>query len=175
MRDVLQETGQEMLAWPAPAFFYAKTKMETGQLILHTKRGRPHSGRRIIESRDFLERQVKQLNYVADIESPMFYVKGVTSTRLVEKVRGRSADGRFYACATPDGYSGIVLAGEVQSYAFSGEPFSIHGVSPTSAGVCYLASHDQAKKQSEAFFRDASRKPMHAELGCPTVLAAHLV
>lgn len=165
MRDALQDTGQEMLAWPAPAFFYAKTKMETGQLILHAKRGKFQSGRRIIQSQVFLEKQAKNLSYVSDIESPMFYVKGVTSTRLVEKVRSRSADGRFYACATPDGYSGIVLAGEVDSYAFSGEPFSIHGVSPTSAGVGYLANHDQAKKQSEAFFQSASRKPMHAELG----------
>lgn len=165
MLDVLQDTGQEMLAWPTPTFFYPKVRMETGQLILHTKRGRPQSGRRIIQSKDFLERQAKQMSYVSDIESPMFYVKGVTSSRLVDKVRSRSADGRFYACATPDGFSGIVLAGEVQSYAFSGEPFSLHGVSPTSAGVGYMANHEQGKKQSETFFRDASRKPMHAELG----------
>jgi hypothetical protein len=165
MRDALLSTGQEMLAWPTPAFFYAKTKMETGQLILRTKLGCLQSGLRIIQSNDFLRKQVKNLNYVADIESPMFYVKGVTSTRLIEKVRSRSADGRFYACATPDGYSGIVLAGEVTSYAFSGQPFSIHGVSPTSAGVGYLANNDQAKKQSEAFFKTAVSKPMHAELG----------
>jgi hypothetical protein len=164
MREVLQETGLEMLAWPAPAFFYAGTKMPTGQLVIHIQKGRPCNGRRVIESTVFLERQVRQLAYVGDIESPMFYVKGLTSTRLVEKVRSRSADGRFYTCATPDGYSGIVLAGEVRSYAFSGEPFSIHGVSPSSAGVGYLAGHDQAKKQSEAFFREAAGRPMHAEL-----------
>ncbi len=165
MRDVLQETGQEMLAWPAPAFFYAKTKMETGQLVLHARKGRLQSGRRTISSQNFLARQAKELDYVSDIESPMFYVKGVTSTRLIEKVRSRSREGRFYSCATPDGYSGIVLAGEVESYGFSGEPFSIHGVSPTSQGVGYLANNDQARKQSDAFFRDASRKPMHADLG----------
>lgn len=165
MRDALLSTGQEMLAWPTPAFFYAKTKMETGQLVLHTKRGCPQTGLRVIQSSDFLRKQVENLNYVSDVESPMFYVKGVTSTRLIEKVRSRSVDGRFYACATPDGYSGIVLAGEVKSYAFSGQPFSIHGVSPTSAGVGYLANNDQAKKQSEAFFKTAVRKPMHAELG----------
>ncbi len=159
MCDALQDTGKELLAWPSPAFFYAHTKMETGQLVLPAKRRD-----RIIQSRNFLERQAKKLFYVADIESPMFYVKGVTSTRLVEKVRSRSADGRFYSCSTPDGYSGIVLAGEVQSYAFSGEPFSIHGVSPTSHGVGYLAGNDQAKKQSEAFFKNASHMPMHAEL-----------
>jgi hypothetical protein len=159
MLEALQATGQEMLAWPAPVYIYANTKMETGQLIVGNQRGR-----RIIQSQEFLKKQVKNLFYVADVESPMFYVKGVTSTRLVERVRSRSADGRFYACATPDGYSGIVLAGEVESYAYSGEPFSIYGVSPTSYGLGYLASHDQAKKQSEAFFRDASKKPMHAEL-----------
>lgn len=164
MRDILQNTGLEMLAWPTPAFFYAKTKMETGQLILHAKRGRFQSGQRIIQSQDFLEKQAKNLSYVSDIESPMFYVKGVTSTKLIEKVRSRSADGRFYVCATPDGFSGIVLAGEVKTYAFSEEPFSIHGVSPTSAGVGYLSNDDKARKQSEDFFRKASLKPMHAEL-----------
>jgi glycosyltransferase involved in cell wall biosynthesis len=165
MLDELQDSGKEMLAWPAPVFFYAKTRMETSQLILHAKKGRLQSGSRIIQSLDFLERQANKLGYVSDIESPMFYVKGVTSTRLVEKVRSRSTNGQFYACATPDGYSGIVLAGEVHSYAFSGKPFSIHGVSPTSAGVGYLSNNDQAKKQSAAFFRNVSHKPMHSELG----------
>lgn len=165
MLSVLQETGQEMLAWPAPAFFYAKTKMKTGQLILHTNGLRLQSGQRIIQSKVFLDRQAKELAYTADVESPMFYVKGVTSTRLVEKVRKRTPGGRFYACATPDGYSGIVLAGEVEKYAFSGAPFSLHGVSPTSAGVSYLAKDERAKKQSDAFFKHASSKPMHLELG----------
>ncbi len=159
MRDVLQDTGQEMLVWPPSMFIYPKTRAETGQLILQIQ-----SGRRIIQSQDFLRRQAKELYYVTDIESPMFYVKSVTSTRLVEKVRSRSADGRFYACATPDGYSGIVLSGEVQSWAFSGQPFSLHGSSPTSAGLCYIVGNDQAKKISEAFFRDVSNRPMHAEL-----------
>ena len=159
MRDVLDETGQEMLAWPAPIFSYAHAKMETGQLIVHRQ-----SGRRIIQSKAFLAKQVKHLHYVDDPESPMFYVKGVTSTRLVEKVRSRSADGRFYVCATPDGYSGIVLAGEVESYAFSGEPFSIFGTSPSSQGAAYLAGDDLAKKRSEAFFYNVSRNPMHSEL-----------
>jgi len=165
MRDVLRDTEQEMLAWPAPAYFYAKTRMEMAQLVVHVKGGRPHRGQRIIDSTDFLERQARELTYVSDIESPMFYVKGVVSTDLVDRVRRRSADGRFYSCATPDGYSGIVLAGEVPTYAFSGAPFSLHGVSPTSAGVGYLAGTESARRQSEAFFQSASRRPMHPELG----------
>jgi glycosyltransferase involved in cell wall biosynthesis len=164
MLNALRATGQEMLAWPAPMYFYAKTRMEMAQIVIHTRNGRPHRGNRIIDSSQFLQRQARELNYVGDIESPMFYVKGVVSTRLIDKVRTRSPDGRFYSCATPDGYSGLVLAGEVESYGFSGEPFSLHGVSPTSAGVGYLAATEQARKQSEEFFKSAAHKPMHREL-----------
>lgn len=159
MKEVLEETGQELLAWPAPIFAYPKAKTETGQLILH-RAGK----RRIVSSKAFLARQTQHLNYVTDPESPMFYVKGAASTRLIERVRGRSADGRFYGCATPDGYSGIVLAGEVESFAFSGEPFSIFGASPASQGLAYLSSDERARRQSEAFFRDVSQRPMHEEL-----------
>jgi glycosyltransferase involved in cell wall biosynthesis len=164
MRDILEDTGKELLTWSTPAYFYPKTKMENGQLILNIEKGFRKRGVKIIQSKTFLERQAKNLFYISDIETPMFYVKGVVSTRLVEKVKSRSSDGRFYACSTPDGYSGIVLAGEVDEYAFSYEPLTIHGVSPTSAGVNYLASNELAKKQSESFFKLAANKPMHSEL-----------
>jgi glycosyltransferase involved in cell wall biosynthesis len=160
MAEVLKETGQLLLSWPGPVFSYAGARMKTGQLILH----RQH-GIRIVRSKDILAKQVKDLNYVTDPELPMFYVKGVASTKLVESVRRRSPEGRFYTCPTPDGYSGIVLAGEVETYAFSGEPFTIFGASPTSQGVAYLSGTDKAKKQSEAFFRDVKAKPMHSDLG----------
>lgn len=159
MRDLLLETNQEMLAWPAPMFSYANTETPSGRLTLYRQ-----SGCKIVQSKTFLQRQVENLHYTSDIESPMFYVKGVTSTRLVDVVRARSAEGRFYTCSTPDGYSGIVLAGEVETYAFSGSPFSIYGLSPTSQGLGYLTSDDEAKQRSEAFFREAVKRPMHAEL-----------
>jgi len=165
MCDTLRETGQEICAWPAPAYFYEGVRMPMAQLVVHIHRGRPYTGTRIISSRTFLERQARELNYVGDIESPMFYVKAVTSTKLVDRVRSRSVGGRFYSCATPDGYSGIVLAGEVETYAFSGMPYTLHGVSPSSAGVNYLAASDKARRQSEAFFQSVSHRPMHRELG----------
>lgn len=164
MRDTLLDTGQEMLAWPVPIYMYAGARSGTSQLILHTKRGRPQSGRRIIQSKDFLANQVKALHYAADNESPMIYIKGVASTALVERVRQRSPEGRFYACSTPDGYSGIVLAGEVQTYALSGTPFAIAGGSPKSAGLNYIAGDEKARKQSEDFFAKAAGIPMHDEL-----------
>lgn len=165
MRDIILETETELLTWPTSTYFYPKTKMENGQLILHLRKGKLTSGIKIIKSKDFLERQSKNLFYISDIESPMIYVKSVVSTNLIEKVKKRSTDGRFYSCSTPDGYSGIVLAGEVEEYIYSGEPLSIHGVSPTSQGLGYLTKSDEAKKHSEDFFKKTTHKPMHAELG----------
>ena len=164
MRDTLRETGQELLAWPTPIYLYAGARSATSQLILHAQNGRPRSGRSIIQSKDFLAKQVEVLHYVTDIESPMIYVKGVASTELVDRVRRRSPEGRFYTPSTPDGYSGIVLAGEVQTYAFSGAPFTIHGGSPSSAGLNYLTSTEKARKQSDDFFAKAAQIPMHEEL-----------
>jgi len=164
MLKILKDTKQEILCWPAPAYFYPKTKMKNGQLIIHAKNGKIQNGIKILSTKDFLKRQSERLSYVSDIESPMFYVKGVVSTRLIHKVKNRSPEGRFYTCSTPDGYSGIVLAGEVDSYAYSHVPFSMHGVSPTSAGVGYLSNDNNAKAQSAAFFKKAESIPMHKEL-----------
>jgi hypothetical protein len=91
-------------------------------------------------------------------------VKGVISTQLVEQVRRRTPGGRFYACSTPDGYSGIVVAGELPSWAFSEMPLSLHGISASSAGFGYMSGSAEAKKQSEAFFARAVQIPMHRDL-----------
>jgi hypothetical protein len=164
MRDALIETGQQLLAWPMPIYFYVGARSPTSQLVVNSQNGRPSNGRRIVRTRDFLANQVRHMRYAADIESPMIYIKGVASTDLVDRVRARSAQKRFYMPSTPDGYSGIVLAGEVETYAFSGMPFAIAGVSPSSAGLNYLAATEKAREQSEAFFAKAAAIPMHAEL-----------
>ncbi len=159
MREVLMETNMEMLSWPAPLYTYPNVKGPSGQLAIYRQ-----SGSRIVDSTDFLHRQAKNLHYLSDVESPMFYVKGVVSTRLIDKVRSRSEDGRFYSCSTPDGYSGIVLAGEVDRYAFSSKPFSIYGLSPSSQGMAYMSNDEKAKISSDKFFENTSSRHMHREL-----------
>lgn len=159
MCDTLRDTGMELLSWPAPAYYYPNTRGKNGQLCIYRDKGI-----KIIDSNHFLSQQVKHLHYSSDRESPMFYVKGVASTKLIERVRQRSPNGQFYSCAVPDGYSGIVLAGEVASYAFSGKPFSIFGVSPSSQGLTYLSNKDTAKKISKQFYESVSSRPMHREL-----------
>ena len=159
MWKVLKQTKMEMLCWPAALYSFPNVYSPNGQLVIYHDRGI-----RIIDSNVFLKRQSQNLYYLTDKESPMFYVKGVVSTKLIDKVKSRSLDGRFYSCPTPDGYSGIVLAGEVSKYAFSGVPFSIYGMSSSSQGLAYLSNEEKAKLDSDIFFRDAALKPMHSEL-----------
>lgn len=159
MWNVLQETGTELLAWPAPTFTYPGVRGSAGQLAIYHRKGVV-----VRDSATFLRRQASALHYLSDVESPMFYVKGAASTRLVERVRNRSPDGRFYSCATPDGFSGIVLAGETPRYAFSGRPYSIFGVSPESQGLAHISDDPKAKESSALFMQTVASRPMHHEL-----------
>ena len=159
MSEVLRDTSMNLLSWSAPTYYYPNVIGEKGQLTIYRDKKI-----KIINSNDYLNRQATTLRYSSDRESPMFYVKGVVSTELIDRVRKRSSDGRFYSCSTPDGYSGIVLAGEVDFYAHSGKPFSLYGASPSSHGLTYVSNNDKAKKISEEFFKNASEVPMHPEL-----------
>jgi glycosyltransferase involved in cell wall biosynthesis len=162
--SLLAETKTELLTWPAPVFTYPKSEESPGLINLHTKWVLPLRDRRFVRSRDYLKRQAENLAYSSDLESPMFYVKGIASTRLVDRVRTRTPGGNFYSCATPDGFSAIALAGQVDRFFYSGTPYSIFGVSPTSQGVNYMASGNAARRQSEQFFRDSKFRPMHKDL-----------
>lgn len=164
MAAILAETGQSVISWPAPTYIYPGAGIDTGQLILYTNFGRLKKGHTILTTKDFLERQAVNLSYASDLFSPMFYVKGAVSIDLVNKVKARSSENRFYVCPTPDGYSGIVIAGEIDTYAYSHEPLSIFGLSSSSQGMNYLSSDEKAIKNSQSFFSNVSKVPMHKEL-----------
>lgn len=159
MRNLLRDSGTELAAWPAPIFAYPGVRGERGQLALCRDRGT-----RILDSKSYLARQARTLDYLADVEAPMFYVKGVASLRIINRVKERTPGRLFYSCPTPDGYSGIVLAGEVDRYVYSGRPLSIFGLSPKSQGRAYLQETKECKELSEKFFNDISSRPMHREL-----------
>jgi glycosyltransferase involved in cell wall biosynthesis len=159
MWRALQETGLDLLTWRPMGFLYPALRSGRGQLNLN-----PPGKSRILRSSEYLARQASVLHYNNDYETPMFYIKGVVATTLVERVRSRTKDGRFYVCPTPDGFSGIVLAGEVEQYAFSGLPFTIVGASPAGQGLAYMQGGDESKKRSESFFQAVSHVPMHRDL-----------
>lgn len=164
MAAILAQTGQSVISWPAPTYIYPGAGIDTGQLILYTNFGRLKKGHTVLTTKDFLERQAVNLSYASDLFSPMFYVKGAVSIDLINKVKARSTENRFYVCPTPDGYSGIVIAGEIDTYAYSYEPLSIFGLSSSSQGMNYLSSDEKAIKNSQSFFSNVSKVPMHKEL-----------
>ena len=159
MRDLLRDSGTELAAWSAPIFAYPGVRGARGQLSLGRDRGT-----RIVDSKSYLSRQSQTLNYLSDVEAPMFYVKGVASLQIINRVKARTPGRLFYSCPTPDGYSGIVLAGEVDRYVYSGRPLSIFGLSPKSQGRAYLQETKESKELSEKFFNDVSSRPMHRKL-----------
>ena len=159
MYKILSETNTELLTWPCPHFIFPDYYNKYSKLVISRSKGV-----KIIKSKDFLNRVTKSLQYLEDIECPMFYIKGVVSTRLIDRVKSRTDDHCFYSCPTPDGYSGIVLAGEVEEYAFSGEPFSIGGDTIASQGRAYLKNDEKSKEEAAAFFKNSSIRPMHHEL-----------
>lgn len=157
MHDILTKTKTELLTWPSPHYIFYDGDF-CRLVIIKCK------GQKIIKSKDFLNRVTNSLDYISDIECPMFYIKGVVSTKLIHSVKSKTKDNYFYSCATPDGYSGIVLAGEVDEYSFTGEPLSIGGDSSASQGRAYINKDDQSKKAAESFYNYSLKRPMHKEL-----------
>lgn len=161
MYEILKETGKQLLTW-TPAVFCYSTPSSNGHNILLVKRRR-NKGVRILKSSDFLQKISRTFRYQID-ECPMFYMKGVASTEIVNRVKSRTKDGSFYYCPTPDGFSGVVLAGEVEDYAFTYEPLSIGGTTPKSQGQNYRRTDEKSKKEAKQFFEDNVRRTMHSEL-----------
>lgn len=160
MYEIIKETGAELITWSQAGYKYPMT--EGANSVFAVPR-RKFKGVKMIKSTVFLNKISKTLNYLT-VDCPMFYIKGVASTNLVDRVKSRTPDGCFYYCPTPDGFSGVVLAGEVEEYAYTREPLSINGDSPKSQGRNYKRTDVKSKKESQQFFEDNARKTMHSEL-----------
>lgn len=160
MYELIKETGREILCWRPAYYKYPDETNSHGQYLL--KRGK-RDGYKFIKSTDFLNKIAHTFQYQIE-ECPMFYMTGVVSTNLINKVRSRSSDNCFYHCPTPDGFSGVVLAGEVEDYVFSYEPLSIVGTTTKSQGKNYMRTDDASKREAQQFFNDNIRVTMHREL-----------
>ncbi len=159
MVDIFEKTGTKLLTWCPPKYDYPMFNYPNGQFSIYNR-----TGSHWVYSKDYLGRQPKMLNYLDDVECPMFYVKGAAHISLIERVKSRTKDGRFYSCPTPDGYSGIVLAGEVERFYFSDESFTIYGGSPSSQGVAFIRKDEKSVDSSKEFFKFSESKMMHTSL-----------
>jgi glycosyltransferase involved in cell wall biosynthesis len=157
---IIQEKGAELIAWDTPIYSYPNTRTENGQIII------PYRGKdRFVDSKEFLEKLYQTLSYTTARECPMFYVKGIASTKLIELVKSKSPNRRFYNCPTPDGYSGVALAGFVSRFYYTGDYITLHGLSSQSQGLSYLSGAKEAIERSTDFFEKVAGIPMHAKLG----------
>ncbi len=160
MYRIIKETGRQLLTWPQAAFSYPIK--EGGKNIFYVRRVKD-TGVKFIKSEDFLNKIAKTFHYQVD-DCPMFYMKGVVSTQLVDRVKSRTPDHCFYYCPTPDGFSGVVLAGEVEDYAYTNRPLSIGGDTQKSQGKNYMRSDKKSRFEAQQFFNDNIRRTMHSEL-----------
>ena len=160
MYEILLNTKRELLTWTPAGFTYPD--QENGKNIFYIKR-KKSAGIKFINSANFLNKISHTFLYQID-ECPMLFMKAVVSTSLIKKVKSRTKDNSFYYCATPDGFSGVVLAGEVKDYAFTYEPLSIGGTTVKSQGRNYQRSDSKSKEVAQQFFKDSNQKRMHPML-----------
>lgn len=159
MYEILKETGKELLTWTPAAFAYPSPLYQESIFLVRRK----HAPLEIKKSKDFLAQLTKTFDYQV-MGCPMLYIYGVASTKLVDRVKARTKDHSFYYCPTPDGFSGVVLAGEVKDYVMCYEPLSISGSTIKSQGSNYYRTDAKSRKEAEEFFNDNVRRTMHSEL-----------
>jgi glycosyltransferase involved in cell wall biosynthesis len=160
MHEIIKETGTQLLCWTTTIFTYPDNENKYSKFIVRRRKG---LGYKWIKSEDFLNKIATTFSYQIP-ECPMFYMQGVASTELVDRVKSRTPDGCFYYCPTPDGFSGVVLAGEVEKYVFTNQPLAIVGNTTKSQGRNYQRNDEKSKQEAQEFFNDNIRRTMHPEL-----------
>lgn len=160
MADAVQQSSCGLVTWFPPLYIYKGGRTGNyGQLVSNFL---PKDT--MVSSIDVLESLSLNLNYLDNIQTPMIYGKSIVSTKIVDKVKARSKNKKFYQCSTPDGYSGIVLAGEVTEYPFLKKTFTIMGAAPDSQGYIYLDRKKESIEQAKRFFHRAEKNLMHKDL-----------
>ena len=160
MADAVQQSSCGLVTWRPPLYIYKGGRAGNyGQLISgFTMKDT------MVSSLDLLESLSVNLDYISNPLVPMIYGKSIVSTKIVDKVKARSKNNKFYQCSTPDGYSGIVLAGELKEYPFLNKSFTIMGAAPDSQGYVYTDGKKESVKQAEEFFQRSENQRMHKDL-----------
>lgn len=159
MYEILRDTGRQLLTWVPAGYQYPSKEGEDSIFYVRRK----HAPIEIRSSEKFLTQLTETFNYQV-FGCPMFYIYGVASTVLVDRVKARTKDHSFYYCPTPDGFSGVVLAGEVEDYVMCYEPLSIGGSTIKSQGANYRRTDAKSRKEAQEFFDDNVRRTMHVQL-----------
>lgn len=162
LSECVSEYPSHLITWPTASFHYSGARSDKSQLIIpHEILQKPF--KKIIESSEYFIRQTQRLFYVSDPKAPMLYVKSCVPLSLIRQVI-KVSDGRFFQSSTPDGYSSFALASLIDEYIYTNKSFTMHGVSPSSAGLNYVSGKGDGEDYSAKFFRDNRHVPMAPQL-----------
>lgn len=151
-----------VISWPTATYHYDKARGGRGQIIAPHVLFRRHL-EAVLSSEDYFDRQVQKLFYADDQKAPMLYVKSCVPKILIEQIKNRSG-GAFFCSSTPDGYSGFAIASVCSSYIYINTSYTMHGVSPSSAGLNYVSGSNDKNDHSKKFFKDSQSIPMAYQL-----------
>lgn len=161
--DIINEFPNNVVTWPTASYLYPGARSGCGQLVApHILFGRAYI--QLLESSEYFSRQITNLWYVSDQKAPMLYVKSCIPMVIIKKIKDLSG-GVFFKSSTPDGYSSFAISSVERSYLFTNRSFSMHGVSPNSAGLNYVGGNGGKEDLSQKFFKDNQSVTMAPQLG----------
>lgn len=141
--EILVATGTKAVIWNKPDYTWPSVKRLPNALFLENSYG-------LVEMRgDILLKEIAA-GRTSYGRLPVIYSGFVSMSSIAEI---KSQTGKFFQCVTPDVYSGIVLAQNLQTYIYSMRPFSINGGSQHSNGI---SQAEPGNKLAKRFFAEAN-------------------
>ncbi len=126
---ILQDGQINSLSWKKPMYYWLNHIIPEYRNILITPL------KNSLQEFDSQESLDKVRNCGEFDRLPSLY-DGFVKRSVLENIKKQS--GNFFHSRTPDIYSTIALLGTIESFSFSGKPFSIQGASSHSNGTAYL-------------------------------------
>jgi len=91
---------------------------------------------------------------------PVLYNGGFASRQAIE--RAKAGGDLFFRSRIPDAYSGVVLCGVMDRFAWSERPFAVNGASIHSTGTAtFTRSKEPARRRSVEIFLQEENLPFH--------------
>jgi hypothetical protein len=155
LNDILNDLKCQVFSWKKDDFVYFWPGTDESNLLSISLWG----------SRDYQKKDCKEvLRNVQDFRAsynslPLVY-SGVVQRQVLEKITNYSQ--YFFSSMTPDVYSGIAVACEVEYFYTSGQPYSMAGLSVHSTGASASSSQSQKNSPEAKFYQENDRSPHHS-------------
>ncbi len=143
--EIISKTGTKGIIWNKPNYTWPSVKRFPNKLTMIIKYG-------LIEMNGGLLLKQVATGRTSYGRLPVIY-SGFVSMASINEIK--AVTNSFFQCATPDVYSGIVLANKLDTYLYSMRPFSINGGSQHSNGINHFEGNN---KKIERFFLENTKE-----------------